>query len=343
MRCPLAAACAIAVTTGALAGPLTPPAGAPAPTNKTLQEVEPRTPIGGPDTVTISQPGSYYLTQNINASAGSPAVIITADAVELDLNGYAIEGGSSAGVRVSAPFQDNAVAIRNGTIRGFLGDGVESTTSALVVIDDVQFQQCRNGVNLTGPGVVTNCTARFCDQTGFRTSALTTISGCLAQNNADGYIIAHGTIQECVADSNILQGFIVNQPSEISRCVSRLNGRSGFVVNVRGQVTQCVANQNGEDGFFLGAKCRITNCHAADNTTSGVFAGIRADVKCTIDSCTVANNRFGIIAGINSLVVRNTATDNIVANYDMTGSNFGPIVTPSGAITSTNPWANFEY
>ncbi len=41
-------------------GPLAPP-GAPAPTFKTLQQVEPRTPISALP-FTISQPGSYYLT-----------------------------------------------------------------------------------------------------------------------------------------------------------------------------------------------------------------------------------------------------------------------------------------
>ena len=49
-------------------GGLTPP-GAPGPTMKTLQQIEPRTPISS-ITFVISQPGSYYLTTNLTAVSG---------------------------------------------------------------------------------------------------------------------------------------------------------------------------------------------------------------------------------------------------------------------------------
>ena len=50
------------------AGPLTPP-GPPAPTSKTLNEIEPRTPINSLPFV-IEEPGSYYLTRNLIGSPG---------------------------------------------------------------------------------------------------------------------------------------------------------------------------------------------------------------------------------------------------------------------------------
>jgi len=49
-------------------GSLTPP-GAPAPTMKTLDQIEARTPITNTtNLVTISQPGSYYLTHNLTSA-----------------------------------------------------------------------------------------------------------------------------------------------------------------------------------------------------------------------------------------------------------------------------------
>jgi hypothetical protein len=60
-------------------GSLTPPPGAPAPVMKSLDQVEARTPvvagqpevaINGSGTITISQPGSYYLTKNIWRCSG---------------------------------------------------------------------------------------------------------------------------------------------------------------------------------------------------------------------------------------------------------------------------------
>jgi hypothetical protein len=53
-------------------GSLTPP-GAPAPTMKTLQQVEPRTPISSAP-FTISQPGSYYLTTNLTVTTATNAI-----------------------------------------------------------------------------------------------------------------------------------------------------------------------------------------------------------------------------------------------------------------------------
>jgi hypothetical protein len=69
-------------------GPLAPP-GAPAPTMLSLSQVEPRTPITNTTAVTISAPGSYYLTANISVTSGS-AITITASQVTLDLNGFTI-------------------------------------------------------------------------------------------------------------------------------------------------------------------------------------------------------------------------------------------------------------
>src|SRR5580704_7915636 len=65
-------------------GSLTPP-GAPAPSMKSLDQIQPRTPISSP--VAITQPGSYYLTTNI---VGAFSLTILTSDVTLDLNGFTI-------------------------------------------------------------------------------------------------------------------------------------------------------------------------------------------------------------------------------------------------------------
>ena len=101
-------------------GPLTPP-GAPAPTMKTMEQVEPRTAITNVP-FAISQSGSYYLATNLT-SAGS-GVVISASGVTLDLMGFSITGAGGAadcGVQIAgaagAPLLD--VVVRNGTLRNF--------------------------------------------------------------------------------------------------------------------------------------------------------------------------------------------------------------------------------
>src|SRR5208337_66021 len=73
-------------------GSLTPPPGAPAPTMKSLDQIEARTPISTP--YTITQPGSYYLTTNLNLTEGD-AINIETDGVTLDLNGFTISSTST--------------------------------------------------------------------------------------------------------------------------------------------------------------------------------------------------------------------------------------------------------
>ena len=104
-------------------GSLTPP-GTPAPTMKSLDQIEARTPISSvPFTITNS--GSYYLTTNQTVSTGS-AIIIAANGVTLDLGGWTIASiaanptgyGILINNGVNGGLSD--LAIFNGHIRGGL-------------------------------------------------------------------------------------------------------------------------------------------------------------------------------------------------------------------------------
>src|SRR5678816_1582998 len=95
-------------------GTLTPP-GAPAPTMKTLDQVEPRTPISALP-FTISTSGSYYLTASLTAAANVNGITINASNVTLDLRGFEVTGTPGTaifGIRVSVGRSN--VVIRDGT------------------------------------------------------------------------------------------------------------------------------------------------------------------------------------------------------------------------------------
>jgi hypothetical protein len=112
-------------------GGLTPP-GVPAPTMKTLAQVEPRTPISslpvsGP--LTIAQPGSYYFTTNLTAA--TTGIILAASGVTVDLMGFELVGGIGSGITTDISTRTNC-AVRNGTLRGSTLPGSATGSNATI-------------------------------------------------------------------------------------------------------------------------------------------------------------------------------------------------------------------
>ena len=98
-------------------GSLTPP-GAPAPTMKTLAQIEPRTPISSAP-FTITNGGSYYLTTNLTVTT-SNAITIAANGVTLDLNGFTISStaASATGYGILLTSNRSDITVLNGHING---------------------------------------------------------------------------------------------------------------------------------------------------------------------------------------------------------------------------------
>lgn len=128
------------------AGPLTPPAGAVAPSGRTLTEIydkipaglpngtgDGRTPIAGASsTVIISLPGSYVLTGNI-ITAGA-CILINSSDVTLDLNGYTLNCTNTISNVLAIATTRTRIAIRNGRIVGG-AEGISVNTPTSVVAD----------------------------------------------------------------------------------------------------------------------------------------------------------------------------------------------------------------
>ena len=85
--------------------------------------------------VTINQPGSYRLTGNLTLTEDATAILVEAEPVTVDLNGFTIEcqagaaggGPCESGSAVDGNFKSN-VTVKNGTVRGF-GNGLFSAES----------------------------------------------------------------------------------------------------------------------------------------------------------------------------------------------------------------------
>lgn len=259
-------------------GSLTPP-GAPAPTMKSLYQIEPRTPVGTATTpgnflaqFIINQPGAYYLTTNIFGESGKRGIQIEAGDVTLDLNGFSLIGHSNALHGIYFPFPATTnFTLRNGIIRGWSGGtgvqffGVNGTFEQLTVSANNEGIRCGDGSQ---------------------------VRGCTVNDNIRSGIIVAGAgcsiLQNTCAGNNT-----VNDSSS-----------GGIVVSGSGN--------------------RIEGNHVRGSAAAG----------------------YGIsVAGSpNNIVIRNSAIGSGMNNYSLAAANIaGPLITDTGTITNTNPWANFSY
>jgi cysteine-rich repeat protein len=164
------------------------PAGAPGPTMKTLQQVEPRTPIESlPYTITNS--GSYYLTRNLDGGGSQNGIIIQADAVTIDLRGFGVANcitgiGSAAGIK--------GVAIHNGTVRGCTGTGIALGDATRVRLEDLTVSDNGgNGASVGAASILTLCMASGNAGDGLTAGAGSSVFHCIAQsNNNNGIVVS---------------------------------------------------------------------------------------------------------------------------------------------------------
>jgi len=262
-------------------GSLTPP-GAPAPTMKTLAQVEPRVPISSAP-FTISQPGSYYLTTNLTVSGGN-AITIAANGVTLDLNGFTISSttnpASGTAVLIASGLRN--IAIQNGHIQGGVtnnGSGVFSgpgfgygifysgSAPENVRVSGVSVSGCQNyGIFLAGYNtVVEQCGVRTVGGYGIVATS-GTIRGCVAVNcGIDG--IRGGNVAdsrgEAVGGRGIDADTVVN-------CYGRSSSAEGILAQTA--LNSYGFSSGGAAGLY--AFGSALNCRGYSNSGNGIAASV---------------------------------------------------------------------
>jgi len=298
------------------------PAGPPAPTMKTLAQIEPRMHISALP-FTITNGGSFYLTTNLVGIAGTNGVTIEASDVTLDLNGFALIGveGSSNGVLVSGTRTNLVIA--NGVIRGWGEHGVSAVTAtgARVCSLSSSYNGGR-GIWVGDAAIVKDCSVRNNGDSGIRAGLNSIVSGCVAFKNSDGIWADVGSsITGCTARENSGTGIGASSGSTISGCNTHYNG-IGINVNNFCYVLNNNVYGNGQGIFVLLDNNRIDGNNVTDCGGVGIS-----------------------VAGQGNIIVRNTARANN-PNYDIAATNtVGEILDYSsgGTVTDANPWANFSY
>lgn len=331
------------------------PAGPPAPTMKTLDEIykvaESRIPIPDSIPAIITEPGSYYLSKNIQVKTADEAIIIQADNVKIDLNGYSIIGpgastpGGKNGISVGLGYSN--ISVMNGSIMGFGGDGITcSSTSSTLFMNIFVTNNGTIGI-YAGPGaMIKNCHAEQNDSVGFLVGTSSVVENCISKNNGYHGFSAGGSclFKSCVAYQNGGAGFYTSGGlTKFVECISSYNTSSGF----RGvsslfkggrfgiTINNSTASYNSGDGIYAGTRSTIENCSITNNSLSGIdlaesvilISGGGVTTRSIIKNCNIISNTVdGIKVFSNCDIIENNISLN--TNHGITVENFSKF--PSG-------------
>lgn len=226
--------------------------------------------------ITISQSGSYRLTSNLVVpDAATTAIEITADDVNLDLNGFSIigpnvctadpircryVGGSGIGVMAVGPpgvVSPANVRVSNGSVRGMGGHGIRMMGDGTIV---ERVRSISNG----GPGIVVG---------------QGTVVDSVVQLSGSGAALVGLNVRGCISTHNVF-GIFVRPGGVALGNVASFNAAGGLSVN-KATATGNTANENGGYGIDGVCPSAIVNNTAAGNTGQNIR---------TFGACALANN-----------------------------------------------------
>ncbi len=317
--------CLLAAASAFAQGPLTPP-GAPAPTMKTLQQVEPRTPITNIP-ITISVPGSYYLTDHVFYFGTGAAIRVASSEVDIDLNGFTLAGlptVTESLISQTFPSTLHSISIRNGKLRD-VDTPINFPNASQVRVEKVSIYNSRlNGMELGEAATVSDCQIMFAGSLpGFHgivvgprsrvrnTSALRSVSAGI---NAGPQSI----IESCVLARNGANGLSAGASTVVRDSVISSNTASGISGGHSLQVVGCVLSDNGGDGIVAQNGSRVESCVVQSNQSAGINLGNAALV---LNNTVVGNGKYGIYVENGGTVRGNLVRANGWAGIRIAGGN----------------------
>jgi hypothetical protein len=292
------------------------PSGPPAPSMKTLDQVEARIPISVAG-YQIQTSGSYYLTTNLVAAPSGSVLIISADDVMVDLNGFSILGltGGENGVTIQSGV-DNAV-VENGPIRDCYHHGIAAATA-----NRCAFKNLR----------VLNNGRRTTAFHGLWAGYKSHVEGCLvAENNGNGLRVRD--------DSRVVNNVITD------------NGGDGLYLDGAGAyLAGNIVRGNGDNYHILaGNQLNLLICEIPETLEWPCSARLAGTLTCSQTGVNGIN-----ITSPGNLIIRNAASGNSTNYVIMANNKVGEIVnapnsaaisgsTGGSGVGSTDPWANISF
>jgi parallel beta-helix repeat protein len=207
------------------------PPGAPGPSMRTLDQVEPRLPIGsGP--VELAAAGSYYLTGPVTGT-----VTIAASDVALDLMGYGVVAAIGPGILLDGPHTN--VVIRNGSVTSVSGHGIDATAAVPASMGLIEAVRVRgaglHGVAVTSGFVVRDCYVQGAADAGIWIGGDAQVLDNLLTGNAVGLQMSTSPMspaQNARVEGNIVRGNTENYELAAGNAIHLILSELPLVVDV---------------------------------------------------------------------------------------------------------------
>jgi hypothetical protein len=181
---------------------------------------------------TISTPGSYKLVNNLTGplDAGANCLVITADFVTIDLAGFLISGGPG-GSGIFSPQGGTSIAVRNGSIRGFV-NSVNLHGANGSIVEGLRVSGWREGVGIVANGIVKgNIATGSSGGSGPGIAATGTVTGNYVSGATDGFEVGPGSTLIGNTATNNGIGLEVFCPSNLTDNTAVNNNISNLVLN----------------------------------------------------------------------------------------------------------------
>ncbi len=335
------------------------------------------TPGDADSMLRITQPGSYYLTGDLIVTGDRSGIEIASHNVTIDLNGFTIIGtnlhnrsGITAGI-----IQLRNIHVRNGAVRDFLKAGVELHDNddferpRLGRIENIRAYNCGVGVGGGSQYLITDCVTALCPG-GVITYGETQIERCFVSDSTGTGIMAltgPAVVRDCQVDG-AADGVLVTQ-GLVEGVFVRIVSGDGIRVTASGVVRGCQVLSAGADAVDVGSSSVVENCRVQDFDVDGIRAG--ADSRIVGNhvygsNASVPGTQTGILAFEGAAHIEGNSVHRVdvgVATSSAGGcfiagntfrsvgtplltlgtNTFGPLITSTGQISTTSPWANFSH
>lgn len=292
-----------------------------------------------------------------------------------------VAGWPASGLLAGLSSESRGMRLERVTFSGNGADGA-SVPSLSIITDCHAIGNGGSGFVASGGSVLTRCSAVLNAGTGIDAQINSRLEACYAGGNGgSGFNLAPGCVardchstanvhgfssfftsgivlESCVAAGCSGVGFDLNLANSLRGCTAYSCDGAGFRINRRSRLIDCVSYNNLGGGIEVIDGNHITGCICTGNgaSTSANGPGILltgSDNR--VEACCLDGNGTGMAASAaGNFIARNTASGNVVVNWNIVANNKCLVVAgvnapaingSSGGVSpgSTDPNANYSY